>query len=103
MTVIALYFSLSQAIVIVVTVAFVQEYKSEQALEQLGKLVSLPCNVSVRCMRDTHDRFLTAATSFAARGQTSSWLQTSVRRLKKHVHVLKSAMFLCFCSFLSVL
>ena len=34
------WFVLCQAIVIVVTVAFVQEYKSEQALEQLEQLVS---------------------------------------------------------------
>ena len=37
-----------KAIVIVVTVAFVQEYRSERSLEELTKLVPHRCN----CIRD---------------------------------------------------
>ncbi|XP_033646703.1 calcium-transporting ATPase type 2C member 1-like [Asterias rubens] len=40
--------SITVAILIVVTVAFVQEYKSEKSLEQLSKLVPPSCN----CVRD---------------------------------------------------
>lgn len=41
-------FSIAVAIVIVVTVAFVQEYRSEKSLEELTKLVPPRCN----CMRE---------------------------------------------------
>ncbi|UXI22275.1 Sodium- and chloride-dependent glycine transporter 1 [Sarcoptes scabiei] len=41
-------FSITSAIVIVVTVAFVQEYRSEKSLEELNKLVPPTC----RCLRN---------------------------------------------------
>ncbi|KFM74616.1 Calcium-transporting ATPase type 2C member 1, partial [Stegodyphus mimosarum] len=41
-------FSITAAIVIVVTVAFVQEYRSEKSLEELNKLVPPTCT----CLRD---------------------------------------------------
>lgn len=43
-------FSITAAILIVVTVAFVQEYRSEKSLEELNKLVPPTCN----CLRDGH-------------------------------------------------
>ncbi|XP_013884859.1 calcium-transporting ATPase type 2C member 1 isoform X1 [Austrofundulus limnaeus] len=42
--------SITVAIIIVVTVAFVQEYRSEKSLEELGKLVPPECH----CIRDGH-------------------------------------------------
>ncbi len=42
------FLSSHQAIVIVVTVAFVQEYRSEKSLEALNKLVPYGCH----CIRD---------------------------------------------------
>lgn len=36
--------SITVAIIIVVTVAFVQEYRSEKSLEELNKLVPPTCN-----------------------------------------------------------
>ncbi|KAK9514486.1 hypothetical protein VZT92_027950 [Zoarces viviparus] len=42
--------SITVAIIIVVTVAFVQEYRSEKSLEELGKLVPPECH----CLRDGH-------------------------------------------------
>ncbi|KAJ3598256.1 hypothetical protein NHX12_001767 [Muraenolepis orangiensis] len=42
--------SITVAIIIVVTVAFVQEYRSEKSLEELGKLVPPECH----CVRDGH-------------------------------------------------
>ncbi|XP_031432292.1 calcium-transporting ATPase type 2C member 1 isoform X2 [Clupea harengus] len=43
-------FSITVAIIIVVTVAFVQEYRSEKSLEELGKLVPPECH----CIREGH-------------------------------------------------
>ncbi|GFT12919.1 calcium-transporting ATPase type 2C member 1 [Nephila pilipes] len=43
-------FSITAAIVIVVTVAFVQEYRSEKSLEELNKLVPPTCT----CLREGH-------------------------------------------------
>lgn len=40
-------FFMFQAIIIVVTVAFVQEYRSEKSLQELTKLVPPTCNWSV--------------------------------------------------------
>ncbi|XP_034154012.2 calcium-transporting ATPase type 2C member 1 isoform X2 [Pangasianodon hypophthalmus] len=42
--------SITVAIIIVVTVAFVQEYRSEKSLEELGKLVPPECH----CVREGH-------------------------------------------------
>ncbi|XP_016893594.1 calcium-transporting ATPase type 2C member 1 isoform X2 [Cynoglossus semilaevis] len=42
--------SITVAIIIVVTVAFVQEYRSEKSLEELGKLVPPQCH----CIREGH-------------------------------------------------
>nr|XP_043890988.1 calcium-transporting ATPase type 2C member 1 isoform X1 [Solea senegalensis] len=42
--------SITVAIIIVVTVAFVQEYRSEKSLEELGKLVPPECH----CIREGH-------------------------------------------------
>ncbi|XP_063234535.1 calcium-transporting ATPase type 2C member 1 isoform X2 [Bacillus rossius redtenbacheri] len=42
--------SITVAIIIVVTVAFVQEYRSEKSLEELTKLVPPSCH----CLRDSH-------------------------------------------------
>ncbi|GFU78616.1 calcium-transporting ATPase type 2C member 1 [Trichonephila clavipes] len=48
-------FSITAAIVIVVTVAFVQEYRSEKSLEELNKLVPPTCT----CLREgNHESFL---------------------------------------------
>ncbi|KAM9851948.1 calcium-transporting ATPase type 2C member 1 [Aulostomus maculatus] len=48
--------SITVAIIIVVTVAFVQEYRSEKSLEELGKLVPPECH----CVRDGHLEHLLA-------------------------------------------
>ncbi|XP_077950323.1 calcium-transporting ATPase type 2C member 1 [Gasterosteus aculeatus] len=48
--------SITVAIIIVVTVAFVQEYRSEKSLEELGKLVPPECH----CLRDGHLQHLLA-------------------------------------------
>ncbi|XP_068425759.1 calcium-transporting ATPase type 2C member 1 isoform X2 [Clinocottus analis] len=48
--------SITVAIIIVVTVAFVQEYRSEKSLEELGKLVPPQCH----CVRDGHLEHLLA-------------------------------------------
>uniref|UniRef100_A0A3Q3B9M3 Calcium-transporting ATPase n=1 Tax=Kryptolebias marmoratus TaxID=37003 RepID=A0A3Q3B9M3_KRYMA len=48
--------SITVAIIIVVTVAFVQEYRSEKSLEELGKLVPPECH----CIRDGHLEHLLA-------------------------------------------
>ncbi|XP_036394644.1 calcium-transporting ATPase type 2C member 1 [Megalops cyprinoides] len=48
--------SITVAIIIVVTVAFVQEYRSEKSLEELGKLVPPECH----CIREGHLEHLLA-------------------------------------------
>ncbi|XP_035249223.1 calcium-transporting ATPase type 2C member 1 isoform X2 [Anguilla anguilla] len=48
--------SITVAIIIVVTVAFVQEYRSEKSLEELGKLVPPECH----CVRQGHMEHLLA-------------------------------------------
>ncbi|XP_063054709.1 calcium-transporting ATPase type 2C member 1 isoform X2 [Engraulis encrasicolus] len=48
--------SITVAIIIVVTVAFVQEYRSEKSLEELGKLVPPECH----CVREGHLEHLLA-------------------------------------------
>uniref|UniRef100_A0A1A7YP28 Calcium-transporting ATPase n=1 Tax=Iconisemion striatum TaxID=60296 RepID=A0A1A7YP28_9TELE len=48
--------SITVAIIIVVTVAFVQEYRSEKSLEELGKLMPPECH----CVRDGHPEHLLA-------------------------------------------
>uniref|UniRef100_A0A8C6L7Q6 Calcium-transporting ATPase n=2 Tax=Nothobranchius TaxID=28779 RepID=A0A8C6L7Q6_NOTFU len=48
--------SITVAIIIVVTVAFVQEYRSEKSLEELGKLMPPECH----CIRDGHLEHLLA-------------------------------------------
>ncbi|XP_026225609.1 calcium-transporting ATPase type 2C member 1 [Anabas testudineus] len=48
--------SITVAIIIVVTVAFVQEYRSEKSLEELGKLVPPACH----CIREGHMEHLLA-------------------------------------------
>ncbi|KAM4736379.1 calcium-transporting ATPase type 2C member 1 isoform 2-T2 [Anableps anableps] len=48
--------SITVAIIIVVTVAFVQEYRSEKSLEELGRLVPPQCH----CVRDGHLEHLLA-------------------------------------------
>lgn len=48
--------SITVAIIIVVTVAFVQEYRSEKSLEELGKLVPPECH----CVREGHMEHLLA-------------------------------------------
>lgn len=48
--------SITVAIIIVVTVAFVQEYRSEKSLEELGKLVPPECH----CIREGHMEHLLA-------------------------------------------
>ncbi|XP_057197061.1 calcium-transporting ATPase type 2C member 1 isoform X2 [Triplophysa rosa] len=48
--------SITVAIIIVVTVAFIQEYRSEKSLEELGKLVPPECH----CVREGHLEHLLA-------------------------------------------
>ncbi|XP_049643340.1 calcium-transporting ATPase type 2C member 2 [Suncus etruscus] len=48
--------SITMAVLIVVTVAFVQEYRSEKSLEELAKLVPPECN----CIRDGKEKHMLA-------------------------------------------